>query len=481
MILRIDNTGNARLTRNSLQTHRKTIMSILYKTNEGSIFPDPCYDDDKPFLNNNLYVNNSIKENDAEHLDIILQRFDFEQERDEILFEKYKRRHGGNRFSAFYRNFMFFYNKACGFDSSELDVFTDKLLNKCVLIEIRSLQFDQAVMMFNSLNSDGVPLNDSDIVFSKMYANAQSKGIINEYQEKYEELLYLMKELEKYKISIDSILTQEMYFERAKVLSSNDTNYKSVPSMRKYFTSINTEFISDPVKSCDKLINLANNWTSIILQPITKVLLMLNVNLRYFLACYIYQFSSNEIKKEGFFDSKVKPILECLMRLFILQELGESGYSGKLYKNFMFDVNKLIVDKTKSVKDIKVQFDTHINKYWTEKEVNESIKSYSKKPLVYVNEYLFSCEKEMDFDLSEPYDVEHIMSNSGKDKVAIRQDAGINGSEEFMLYVNQLGNRIVLESEINRTIGNEWFRVTVKPSAPHKKASLLGSNIQAGA
>ena len=53
------------------------------------------------------------------------------------------------------------------------------------------------------------------------------------------------------------------------------------------------------------------------------------------------------------------------------------------------------------------------------------------------------------------------MPSSGKNSSSIRNDAGINSDEEFEDIVNKIGNKILLEEKINRSIGNEWFRTKV--------------------
>lgn len=70
-------------------------------------------------------------------------------------------------------------------------------------------------------------------------------------------------------------------------------------------------------------------------------------------------------------------------------------------------------------------------------------------------------EKGMSFTLGTKYDIEHIMPYSGNNLQEIRKDAEIDSEEEFHSIVNKLGNKILLEEKINRTIGNEWFRIKV--------------------
>ena len=88
--------------------------------------------------------------------------------------------------------------------------------------------------------------------------------------------------------------------------------------------------------------------------------------------------------------------------------------------------------------------------------------------LVYLNEYLFAQENDLTFVLGSKYDIEHIMPQSGANLDAIRKDAQIDSKEEFDDTVNKLGNKILLEEKINRSIGNEWFRTKVSTKLSDK-------------
>jgi hypothetical protein len=47
-------------------------------------------------------------------------------------------------------------------------------------------------------------------------------------------------------------------------------------------------------------------------------------------------------------------------------------------------------------------------------------------------------------------------------------DAGITDDEEFTELVDKLGNKLLLEESINRSIGNAWFRTKVQTSVKDK-------------
>ncbi len=116
---------------------------------------------------------------------------------------------------------------------------------------------------------------------------------------------------------------------------------------------------------------------------------------------------------------------------------------------------------------------------------------YDKNVLVFLNEYLYVKLKNLmikeernkalrlneqlpeeisflSFDFSENVNIEHIMPASGHNIDAIRVDAGIGSQEEFDSIVNKLGNKILLEEDINKSIGKEWFQIKKQKSIKEK-------------
>ena len=60
------------------------------------------------------------------------------------------------------------------------------------------------------------------------------------------------------------------------------------------------------------------------------------------------------------------------------------------------------------------------------------------------------------------------MPTSGRNIPTIQQDAKISSKEEFNSLVNKLGNKILLEEDINKSIGNEWFKTKKQSSVIDK-------------
>ena len=72
------------------------------------------------------------------------------------------------------------------------------------------------------------------------------------------------------------------------------------------------------------------------------------------------------------------------------------------------------------------------------------------------------------FNFTEYVNVEHIMPASGHNIDSIREDANIASPEEFDSIANKLGNKILLEEDINKSIGKEWFKTKKQKSINDK-------------
>jgi hypothetical protein len=256
-----------------------------------------------------------------------------------------------------------------------------------------------------------------------------------------------------------------MYIERAcqkEYLKINSVDV-TVPGLRRYYTDIRKELLREPVVLCGKLMKIAQIWEKVKDFPIVKLLSKFNENAKLYLAGYFYRYETTEIAEEKLLD-----VCECLLRLFALLELSDAGYSSKNFKTFLFGVNIKLVDKNIPICDIKQDFNEHILNNWKEVSITGAISEYDKNILVYLNEYLYAKSKGAKFDFTENVNIEHIMPASGRNIDSIRQDAGIANKDEFNSIVNTIGNKILLEEDINKSIGNEWFKTKTQSSIKNK-------------
>ena len=114
----------------------------------------------------------------------------------------------------------------------------------------------------------------------------------------------------------------------------------------------------------------------------------------------------------------------------------------------------------------------HINKNWEKEYIKLKLEEYEKHDIVYLNEYLFAKDNKLEFNITSDIDIEHIMPQSGKNINTIQQDAKIENADMWREYVNKIGNKILLEYDINRSIGNEWFRTKVSTKIKDKSGYI---------
>ena len=451
-----------------LKERRRKIMGILYKAETEDIPDNPDIATDRAICNSEPIIeNSSINELYKTELQTILSAVDYAEAESKVI--KIPRKQKDNKYTNFFRNFKFFYDRAKELSDSQLNSFAKTLTDSCEVIEIKSWQVEQAITMFNSLNSDGLPLYDSDIISAKLYAEAEKSKVSDEFTKLWKELIELIDELKQNGIAnIDAILMQQMYFERAKnknneIVTATGSINVTTPGLRRYFTEDNKELLNDPIGLCNQMINIAKIWKKASAYPIIQVLLKFNDNAKLFLASYFHRFDADKISEEN-----VNEIAVCLLRLFTVLELVDIGYSSSTFKTFLFGEIVKMADSSVSVQDIKADFDKHISEKWQADEIKKYVSEYDRNMLVYLNEYLFAQENGLSFVLGSKYDIEHIMPQSGANLDAIRKDAQIESKEEFDDTVNKLGNKILLEEKINRSIGNEWFRTKVSTKLSDK-------------
>lgn len=453
----------------ALSDRRKAIMSILYRLDPDDVDDEPeevVFKNSKPLL-----INNSIREQFKEDFGTIIRATSFADAEENVA--KIKFRQKDNKYSNFFRNFKFFYTKASELSDSQLNTIAKTFIKDCELIDIKSWNLEQAITMFNSLNSDSLPLNDADIISSKLYESAEHNKEEASFKDAWEEFHSLSQSLEEKNIcNIDSLLMQYMYYERARrreTTSDSGALIITTPGLRRYFIDINSEAISQPLVFSDDVIGLAHAWGKASEYSSVQTLLRVNENARLFLASYFFRL------KDNISEEIIAPIAECLIKLFTIMEIEETGYSSKYFKSFLFGEQIKIIDKNVSVEEIQDDFRKHINSSWNYENIKQKIAAYDRHMLVYINEYLFAKERQLPFSLKDKYDIEHIMPASGRDLQTIRTDAKIESEEEFKGIVNKLGNKILLEYAINRSIGNEWFRTKVS-TVLENKTGYINSN-----
>ena len=449
--------------RDGLKDRRNMILDILYKTdadNRREILNDWSKVEGKSILES-LSIN-ELNEYKRE-LQIIVEAKDF------ITAEKncYKipRRQKDNKYTNFFRNFKFFFEKLRKYSETQVNAFAKSFLKECQIIEIRSWNTEQAITMFNSLNSTGMPLSDADIISAQLYSNAGDDKSL--FIEKWESITKTSNSLSSRKIiNIDSVLQQHMYIRRAEervyIRDGNQPDV-TVPGLRRYYTIDRKDLLKNPLELCNRLDKIVRIWDCIKDYPVVKLMMKFNENAKIYLISYL-----NRYDVEAITDEIAIGAAECLLRLFAILELVDSGYSSSRFKTFLFGENIKLVDKQVGIDEITKDFTDHICRQWNKSDVEDLLMEYDKNILVFLNEYLYAKAHDQVFNFSDTVNVEHIMPASGHNIEAIRYDAGIETKEEFVSLANKLGNKILLEEDINKSISNDWFKTKKQKSVKDK-------------
>lgn len=445
-----------------LSKSQDAIYTILYKADD--VKQVEIQDDWNKAKGITILENKSINELYKDDFQNIIEAETYVEA--EKAVHKIPRKQKDNKYTNFFRNFKYFYEKLLLYSESNLNNFAKIFLGKCQIIEIKSWQIEQAITMFNSLNSTGMPLSDADIISAQLFSKEDDKDT---FIDKWQGITLLANQLSQRKVmNIDAVLQQFMYINRAKN-NHYGLNQVTTPGIRKYYTIEHSELLNEPMALCDSFEKILQTWNKIKDYPIIKLLLKFNENFKMFLMAYLYRFDVNDLCPED-----VQPIAECLLRLFAIIEVGDVGFSSSNFKTFLFNENFRLVDENYDIYQIEADFSKHIEVTWKKEDVLDYLKKYDKNILVFLNEYLYAKEQNRNFDFDDRVNVEHIMPASGHNIEAIRMDAHIKTKEEFDALANLLGNKILLEEDINKSISNDWFK-TKKGSTIQSKRGYKGS------
>ncbi len=412
---------------------KEQIVTMLFRItdDEKDDYVDGLY---YPTVERIKYVNDSISEKYSSEIPVILLGENFNSIKENV--HQIYRRQKDNRYTNFYKNFRYFYNTCNELNAFNLINFANHFINNCQVITITSYNTDQAINIFNSLNGTGVPLTPIEVIVSKTTANASDR---KNFERNWQEIV---QRTDSARLDLNSLITHYIF---VKLSEQNGADRRN-PGIRA-FSSKNKYLLNDDVLFTTELDKIIDNYESVADSIVGQLLSRLNGNLRPFISSYLF-FRS---------DSRY---LDYLLRLGILIELSELSYSHRLFKGFLEEINLMYsqvdsISTTELIDKVKNHIQTNFEYDEVKQILSESGVSNS---LLYINEFLFSIETGAQFNLEGNIDIEHIMPQSGRNRENIMLDAGFDNQEEFREYAEKIGNKILLEADINRGIGDAWFR-----------------------
>lgn len=460
LLNKVSDDEDYRILKRQLGDNKKSIIQCLYYVDDDTVYE--VTDGEIGFDELTVkYRNTSINETYQDELENILHGTDLKDIEFSVAEIKYKRR--DNRHTKFFNNFKFFVKKFDELEITEVNSFAKAVLNKAQLITITSFDTEEAIEIFNSLNSTGLPLANADIFAAKLYS-FYDEDSRKKFVDQWQQLMNLTDSLSRQKIvTIDDLLNQYMYLKRTELQEKETT----LPSVRQYFNDIHPEFLKNGDDFVSSLQTIATNWIfdhkDKDNQYALKLLLKFNGNFKLFYAPYLC------LKNADSNTTKLNYSL-TLLKLFVLLYLSDAGYSSKNFKQFLFaEIMKL--GEEIDTNDIIRDFEKHIEKNFNSDLLKSILKaSFADSALVTLNEYLFAKERQISQDFllfdREP-DVEHILPSSGKDLSTIRTQASFTSQSDFEEDKDSLGNKILLELNLNRKIGNAMLNEKINGSHTH--------------
>lgn len=412
---------------------RNGIIAMIYNLDEDSSFN---YKRNKYQLQSQdiKYVNDSISELYSQDMTAILISEDFNTISETVI--KIPRRKNDNKYTNFYKNFRYFYECCEELTNTQIRDFAGHLLNYCQVITITSYDTDQAINIFNSLNGTGVPLTPIEVIVSK--ATAESKD-----RKKFEDNWQMVvKKTDSSSLNLNLLVTHYIFFK----LSEQNGSVTRNPGIRAFFNQ-NKNILNDDVlftNQLDMILDTVNEFDN---TELGQVLNKFNSNLKPFVSSY-------SLFRED------REYLFYILRLAVILELTDIAYGNRNFKGFLERINlKYSQVENFSDQDLITEIKNHISTNFNREDLEQALKeSGVSNSIIFLNEYLYSKENDFEFNLGENVDIEHIMPKSGLNRENIMKDAGFDTKDEFTEYAEKIGNKILLESAINRGIGDAWFR-----------------------
>lgn len=378
----------------------------------------------------------------------------------------------GKKLSLYEKNFVFFQNKIDGLAKNEPVNWYDfclTLLRSCVILPIECDGRDKALRIFNTLNNRGVALSPADIFKGLIFAkksDAEKMEFAKEWkalESQIQNSNYLKKE------DISFLFTQYEHIIRARY-SEVDT---VIPGVLEFWTK------KDKENSKNKRVNFAANEGLLNKEETFEFIKQLGEfwcnpydhlspeAQKYFIVLNMYQnklwqmvvsvcfYVYDKDKNSSIFD-EILPQLAAYNALGLMY--GKGGSSGLFWGFMRANINIIKEHKRENI------FVAGMNLPELKMPSLDNFIDFSKKAIPKQIRYIlalyaliYNPNQEMEWNKKKNYslasaEIEHIFPKKW-------QDTNYNGwnEEEAQEYLEQIGNKILLEKKLNIHAGNGFF------------------------
>ncbi len=388
----------------------------------------------------------------------------------------------------------------------DIDDFTKYLLSEVyfVVIETRA-GITKTLQIFNAINTTGLDLNGGDIFKIKMYEYLTSKK--GNSENVFDEISALYKKIDDYNAerkrsfaNINDILRIYQYIliarhnlPNALYAIGSDTFFERLfdtifnTNQWEHFKN-NVSRVELSIADLDKIIEVRYEWEKKDYYSVEDACSMHFIwwsrYSRYWILNFIFLYKFGT--EENYWDKSLI-FTRLLSKLYFIYSIRYLKAVNEIH-TFTYSLIKTMSDKSfEDVIDLinkKIgTLDSHKRWYDLEDTLNGSITYNSKtKNLIcrlsaMIDEDYKSTEKHKIDSVqnklfNSPVDIEHIQSYHDKDG-KIRQSIW----DEWGANINSVGNLMVLEQKINRSIGNNFYPSKIK-EYPKSEFSIVKSQVE---
>lgn len=360
--------------------------------------------------------------------------------------------------SNYQENYQYFYDR-CSKHAEENPMEWKELclfiLTRCILFPIECKDLNTALTIFYTLNDRGMPLSDTDIFKAQIYKKQESEAAKQIFVEKWKKLEEETKDLG---VEMDSIFRYYSHFIRGR-----DGNTKKEIALRAFYKEENYKKL-DELELISNLQDLIAFWKEILYPSPEKRIetqgrkyvhcLCKYPNEYWRYAVSVFFLVHKESKGSDEFKQKFTNYLQKVVAFFYMKFIMNPGVNYirddvyRACKNLCENQEEdLFIIKGYSVDDIR-------------KQMHHRIPYKAERGLLLLKAYLHDEQSEI---ISDNFEVEHILPKKGS-------AAYYNWSEEDAnKYIDDIGNKIVMEKKLNIQAGNNYFS--------HKREKYSASKI----
>jgi len=338
--------------------------------------------------------------------------------------------------SKYQENYLYFWNKIKELNDTKLAFYIEHFLDNSFLLVVTCDDTEDALNIFNTLNTRGRPLCDSDIFKAKMLQNEKNKQLRSNIKAFFE------KAHRTEKIEIDSIFRYYSHYLRGKEKNTNKEK-----SLRNFYLDDKAKNLhkSDILNHLDKLLNFWNYVQNDLGKPFSVDKKKLDfASLKWLHCLSVYPIESwkyavsTYVLIYGFKNfAKFLNKLTILCYYKALVDPGEKKIKQEIYR--------ICVELFKSP-----TFKMSIGSLPTEEHFENAGKSKYAKGLVLIHSYLNEKNSK---SLKLDFEVEHILPVKWK-----KANYSYWNEDEAKALIETLGNKIALEKGINGPIQNYDFK-----------------------